>query len=489
MKATADIVDNSGVQPNMFLTNLPVELQECIIVQGPRYDVRPAQRFTSRIPNVRRAVFAKMHVVYSAVSSWEQPAKQSATAARTTSFQTQVASHGFSDDFDHRELAVGVRKQILLVVPGDAGSKTLGAGHYLQFDVPAVLPVGVFNSIMRFGARRRLSHAKILDMPNIRRVEWLAEKDDPNWTTSRTVKLLLEFPQLTELSLVIDKEQDFGYFSKSLSKLHNLRKLSLNVRRWYPESFRPQIDEFGPVIAGNPMLTHLELFQSCCSRVSLSRMFEQVPSNRPLALEHLGISEIVRDTDAILPHLGSLKSIHVRSCCSSTIFMLMLQKRIFPPVVKTERADSQFIDYISSHPTITSLSVHSLYDDTAGTMILETMARNGETLEYFSTCASSLGRCLNKVRNELLLLQCTHLRQLVLRYDNILFYSGTEINISSTFLAPQELGLTVIARMQQSLTLVITDMVGFKACLKMCQNSSNPLLRDLSGRIVFERPT
>ncbi|KAM6502821.1 hypothetical protein JOM56_002798 [Amanita muscaria] len=38
-------------------------------------------------------------------------------------------------------------------------------------------------------------------MPNIRRVEWTAGGGDPNWTTSHTVKLLLEFPQLTELSL------------------------------------------------------------------------------------------------------------------------------------------------------------------------------------------------------------------------------------------------------------------------------------------------
>ncbi|KAM6495312.1 hypothetical protein JOM56_009935, partial [Amanita muscaria] len=252
--------------------------------------------------------------------------------------------------------------------------------YFLEFlFTPRVLPVRVFNSVVRFRARRRLSHAKTLDMPNIRHVEWKAGGDDPNWTTSRTVKLLLEFPQLTELSLVIDEEQDIGYIAKSVSKLHNLRQLSLNIQRLPGKSYTTQslpMDEFRTVIAGNPMLTHLELFQSCCSHASLSRMFEQVPSNRPLALEHLGISDNFRDTDAILPHLGSLKSIHVRSCTSSTIFMLMLQERIFPPAVKTVLVDNQFIDYITSHPAITALSVHNFYDDTAGTMILETMAKN-----------------------------------------------------------------------------------------------------------------
>ncbi|KIL65321.1 hypothetical protein M378DRAFT_10933 [Amanita muscaria Koide BX008] len=174
--------------------------------------------------------------------------------------------------------------------------------------------------------------------------------------------------------------------------------------------------------------------------------------------------------------------------------MLMLQQRIFPPAVKTVHVDNQFIDYISSHPAITALSVHNYYDNTAGTMILETMARNGETLEYFSTCASSLCHCLAKVRNELLLLQCTHLRQLVLRAEHVFFYTGTELNMPSMLLTPlsdrrQEIGLTVIARMQRSLTLVITSIVNFNTCVKMCQESSNPLLRDLSGRVVYERPT
>ncbi|KAM6495309.1 hypothetical protein JOM56_009932 [Amanita muscaria] len=503
MKATADIVDNSVVQPNTFLTNLPVELQECIIVQFARdpdttfdqlkdlrlvsqtFDVLCSRKCMSCIRLFRRGdnLLANLRQLHGLLPSKHK--SHHIDYPKTLIIENWRWVYGNKHFLSFREMRNSGQW-----VPGIILNSTLFPFiYFLEFlFTPQVLPVRVFNSVVRFKARRRLSHTNTLDMPNIRRVEWTAGGGDPNWTTSRTVKLLLEFPQLTELSLVIDEEQDIGYFSRSLSKLHNLQKLRLKkVQYWPGKSYIPQslpMDEFRAVIAGNPMLTHLELFQSCCPKASLSRMFEQVPSNRPLALEHLGISDNFRDTDAILPHLGSLKSIYIRSCWSSTIFMLMHQERIFPPAVKTIHADNRFIDYISFHPAITALSVHNYYNDTAGTMILETMARHGETLEYFSTCASSLGRCLNKVRNELLLLQCTHLRQLVLRYDNILFYSGTEINISSTF----ELGLTVIARMQRSLTLVITDMVGFKACLKMCQNSSNPLLRDLSWRIVFERP-
>ncbi|KAM6495310.1 hypothetical protein JOM56_009933 [Amanita muscaria] len=496
----------TGLTPNMkvivaSLTNLPVELQECIIVQFARdpdttFDQLKALRLVSRTFDVlcSRKCMSCIRLFRhgnSPLNNLRQlqgllPSKHKShhmDLPTTLIIENWRWVYGNNFFLSFREMRDGKSW-----VPGIIFNSTfLPLVYLLRFLLaPQVLPVGVFNSIMRFRARRRLSHATTLDLPNIRRVEWLAERDVSNWTTSCTMKLLLEFPQLTELSLVIDEEQDIGYFSKSLSKLHNLRKLSLNVRRRYPESFRPQIDEFGPVIAGNPMLTHLELFQSSFSQASLSRMFEQVPSNRPLALEHFGISDNFRDTDAILPHLGSLKSIHVRSSTSSAIFMLMLQQRIFPPVVETVRADSQFMDYISSHPIITSLSVHSLYDDIAGATILKTMARHCETLDYFSTCASSFCHCLGRVQNELLLLQCTHLRQLVLGYVYVYFYLGAErgVNVPSEL----EIGLTVISRMQRSLTLVLTDMAGFKVCVRMCQKSCNPLLRDLSGRIVYERP-
>jgi hypothetical protein len=261
---------------------------------------------------------------------------------------------------------------------------------------------------------------------------WVAEKDDPNWTTSRTVKLLLEFPLLTELSLMIDEEQDIAYFSYCLSKLSNLRKLKLDVRRCTGKAFRPQtlqIDEFGKVLAANPMLTHLEVFQACCARGSFSRMFGFLPPERPLALEHLGISDNFRDWEAILPHIRPLTSIYARSCWSSTIFTLLLRERIFPPIVKVIRVDDQFIDYISCHPRIVNLSVHNTYDDVAGRILLETMARHAETLEYFSTYASSLCRCLTQIQNEFSLLQCTNLRQLVLHYDQFFLYLGTDMSI------------------------------------------------------------
>ena len=44
------------------------------------------------------------------------------------------------------------------------------------------------------------------------------------------MKLLLEFHQLSELELLIKGDQDIKHIAKCFSRLHNLRKLKIDVR-------------------------------------------------------------------------------------------------------------------------------------------------------------------------------------------------------------------------------------------------------------------
>ncbi|KAF8632365.1 hypothetical protein AX15_001901 [Amanita polypyramis BW_CC] len=348
---------------------------------------------------------------------------------------------------------------------------------------PQFLPVGIFNTAIRLRARYRLSHSPRLDIPNIRSVTWVADKEDPNWVTSLTVKLLLGFSQLTDLFLMVDEEQDLSFLWNCLSKLHSLRKLWIEIRYWPGKLLRPrssQINELGKVIGGNSHLTHLGLVQGYGAGGNLSKVFSYVPSEPPLVLEHLGISDTFLDPSAIVPHIRSLTSFSLNSCWSSRFLMVLLAEKIFPPVIRTSRVDDHLIDFLSCHPRITSLSLHSVYDEFAGRAILEIMARHARTLKYFSTSPLSFCRCLERDENVFSLLQCTNLEQVVLCYD---YYIGTDVSVSSGLAT----ALSIISRLSDSLTLAITEVMAFKACVKHCRQSWNPLVRNLAGRIVYEK--
>ena len=300
---------------------------------------------------------------------------------------------------------------------------------------------------------------------------------------------------------MIDEEQDLGFVANCLSKLHTLHKLKFDIRYWPGGLLRPrsvQVHEFGKVIGSNPHLTHLEVIQGYGVRENLSKMFSYVPTEPPLMLQHLGISQTFLDPTAIIPHIRSLTSFDLNSSWSSGFLMILLNERIFPPVIQTSRVDDHLIEFLSCNPRITSLSVRDAYSDIAGRAILGIMARHARSLKYFSTSPLSFCRCLEQDENEITFLQCTNLEQLVLCYD---YYIGTDVGVSpglvsveleleSLLLALmafwQATALSIISRLPDSLTLVVTEMMAFKACVKYCRRSLNRLVRALTGRIVYE---
>jgi len=235
---------------------------------------------------------------------------------------------------------------------------------------------------------------------------------------SGSVKLLLNFHQLSKLVLLIDYEQDLSHIFECFSELHNLRKLRVEVPKWRWRLFRNRpnpINDVGKVLGANLNLTHLELFQHAFSGVSFSTIFGHVPASSPLKLEHLGICDIgSSDSDirAIIPHIRSLTSIDLGALRRSRLITLLHSECIFPPMIQIAGITQDAIDYLSDHPGLVGLSIRTnslFYKE----KILEIMARHSGSLTYFSTDILNIYRSRN-VKDELLLLQFTKLEQLVL---------------------------------------------------------------------------
>lgn len=171
------------------------------------------------------------------------------------------------------------------------------------------------------------------------------------------------------------------------------------------------------IIGANPNVTHLELFNNYDKHPvggNLSKIFGYVPSNSPLKLEHLGLSDNFSDAAAIASHARSLRSIHL---CGSRILSVMYAECIFPPIIETSCVDGHTIGYLNHHPQIVGLSIYGSYYYLEGTAILEIMARHSESLKYFNTSSSGFFPSL-RAQTVPLLLRCTKLEQLRIWYGH-----------------------------------------------------------------------
>ncbi|KAF8332889.1 hypothetical protein F5887DRAFT_39312 [Amanita rubescens] len=292
-------------------------------------------------------------------------------------------------------------------VPGILSNSTIVPLAYLfvMLCAPHLFVLGIHDLVALLCTRYRLSHPSVLNMPRVRRVIWKADWDAPNWITSNTVKLLLEFHQLSELVLLADYGQDLGYIFKCLSKLHNLRKLSveiLNSFNWYRNRPNP-LHDLGKVIGANLNLTHFELFLHEHTKVSCSAIFGHVPAGSPLKLEHLSISDNFSNVEAIVPHIRFLNSINFYARYNQ-ILPVLRSERIFPPFIQASEIHNNLVDYLRGHPHIVSLSTNDDYNKATGTTILEIMAQHSESLKYFSTTSLGFRLCvIESFQNRLLL--------------------------------------------------------------------------------------
>jgi hypothetical protein len=260
----------------------------------------------------------------------------------------------------------------------------------------------------------------------------MAEEYDPVWIARSSVKLFLELRHLSELELLVET-YDMSRIFECFSKLHNLCKLKIKVRCFIVPN---AVNDLGKVIGANLNLTHLELVNHLGFEGNLSTIFGHVPTSSPLKLEHLGISYGFSNVTAIIPHIRSLTSVQLSF--QDDMLTVLHSERIFPPIIKTARVNSQLIDYLRQHPRIVSLSIPTNYEEIMGRTIFGIMAHHSDSLTYFSTTPSGLFSCLEHV--ECNFLQLVKLEQLVLYYVSTSLqdrYSGTDMAVPGKLVSRQ----------------------------------------------------
>ncbi|KAF8340234.1 hypothetical protein F5887DRAFT_1077028 [Amanita rubescens] len=303
---------------------------------------------------------------------------------------------------------------------------------YTMLFKPHSVVLGIHDIIARSRTKHRLSHASAHNLPNVRRVIWNVEAaEDPSWVLSGTAKLLLQFPQLSELVLVVDWERICYIHFEPLSTLRNLRKLRVGFLKLSAWDYFYPMKELGKIVAENLNLTHLELFApGCYDGISRSQVFGQVPVGSVLNLEHLTIPDTIEN---ITPHLRSLTSINFYGG-HDRILLTLNSERIFPPFIETANLDDRMIDYLRNHPRIVGLSVYKDFETNFNKPLLEIMARHFESLTHFSVVAS----LFTSMQNEALFLRCTNLTQL-----KVLLY-GDHLNNEEMIVSGKFTGYTVV---------------------------------------------
>ncbi|KAK2464623.1 hypothetical protein APHAL10511_003316 [Amanita phalloides] len=337
---------------------------------------------------------------------------------------------------------------------------------------PHYLHQRVYNHCLRRRTKQLLTRTPRINLPNVRCVHWKVDRREPKWMARFTVELLLQLPQLDELVLTV--KMDHLYFEhvfNPLCKLHNLRKLKIYLPSSSEMARSSQITCVGQFVAGNPNLTHLDVCLN--SQLTIVELLGFVPADQPLKLQHIGIRWLRSVPAAVAPHIRSLVSVYFGA---SGCLDLFLAEGVFPPVMGTYHINKRFIDYLNLHPGITSLKLDCELKEEYSEAIFTILARHSKTLTHFSAIMHNFTDQLANDQNELLFLQCTNLKELVLDHDRYKIHR-----------AFNQRALSIVAQLPRSLTVVLvylsyrTILKDFVDHCKTCQDSR---IDDLARRTV-----
>ncbi|KAM6499012.1 hypothetical protein JOM56_006960 [Amanita muscaria] len=358
----------------------------------------------------------------------------------------------------------------------------------MLFGEPKILPrrLKTFSNLIRARCCASLLPHK-LHLPNVSGVRLFIHSDSSRWEIHRTARFFLMLPDLTELELRLWWDADMPYISRCLKPLRNLQKFTLQIRSRYNPSNRlpSKLGCFGLVIARNPNITHLSFRSTLGFPCDLSQIMRNVPTEKPLKLEHVTIDGYCTNIDALLPHIQSLSSLEVYLMHTSEnmIYTVLERAGVFPPMIITDSFELELCLYLEHHPGVVSLLIG--HNGRPGALhdygLAKVLTRHSGTLQRLSVRS----HMLYTADDEVALSGCAHLRELVLTqrihrmglYDNI--YNEIERILSTA------------ARFSRSLIVVIScpAISTFQSCVEYCRKSENLLLRDLAGRIVYERPS
>ncbi|KIL57919.1 hypothetical protein M378DRAFT_171228 [Amanita muscaria Koide BX008] len=332
-----------------------------------------------------------------------------------------------------------------------------------------------------------------LQLPYLRCVRLFFPRSESNWATYHLTRMLTAFSQLTELELTIAVNVDMAYVAQCLRHLQGLRKLKLvilYVRRlgYLPQ---PEINRFSRFIADNHNITHLTL-RPCTRNFNLSELFLDVPSNRPLILEHVSCNDNCQNFEGLLPHIQSLSSFEFQCDRSNTWCTTLSDAGIFPPTIKAYSLDPQITIYLMKHPGIVGLSIYEeggTMSAIEGDQLCSILAQHSATLHYLKITSPNLTLMLRTLQNELNFKQCKNLREIVLNGRYGAFYSPLTRALWESDKSYHEKQIfPVLAHLNCSLTVVLkyVQVAIFDACVEFCGKSDDSFVCNLAGRLVLE---
>ncbi|KAF8625132.1 hypothetical protein AX17_006911 [Amanita inopinata Kibby_2008] len=322
---------------------------------------------------------------------------------------------------------------------------------------------------------------------NVRCVRWHAYAEKKHWLISRTVKLFMSLPNLTELELTITHEKhntNSHYFATQLAQLRNLRKLSLYVicaTFRYPHS--GVLDPFRKVIASNLKLTHLYL--GGCRDYDhpsgdFSLLMGDVPADHPLKLEHLCLYSNLINPDSLLPHIRSLKSLSRQRAVDFSgcnVWPTLCKAKIFPAAVVGSATDD-FTEYLRAHAGVVSLSFYPGRYSKDSNWFVKDLARHANTLEVFGMGLTHY--CYINGGSQLVFAQLSNLKRMVVYCDS--WYKNCGLQVPSDICGV----LRTTAQVHHQVVVVFDSKDVFKECVAHCCASQDVLLHSLARRMVYE---
>jgi hypothetical protein len=336
-------------------------------------------------------------------------------------------------------------------------------------------------------------------LPNVKRVRWVETYLECRKSIRLNSQLLEALPSLTELDITIPFNMAgvAEQIGLTVARLRNLRKLT--VRLWFRDHFGQQsLGWLKRAIAGNPNLTHLVLYQTRIlpGLISLSDLFEDIPSERPLRLQHIRLSShYYQITPIMLPHIRSLRSLNVHfpfwhgADEIDSVWSTLQREKIYVSEIQTNRVTSRFLDYLRHFDHLVALSICSS-GGTGNEFDAQNMAILLGILEQHSLRRLRIepfnwgrwSQCCNHA-------SINNLKQL----QGIVLHSGWLWgwdSIDSFWWASTIDDVVAIAylvsRIEAPVTLMLEgELVLYNKFLTFCRNSSSALVRDLCQRISY----
>ncbi|KAM6495329.1 hypothetical protein JOM56_009952 [Amanita muscaria] len=297
-----------------------------------------------------------------------------------------------------------------------------------------------------------------VDFPNVRLFFGYCQCD---WVIYRSARILWSLQQLTELELAISDNTDMDYLAKRTLIARNANSTHFNYD-WRPTGVLR----------------------------SLSDLFSNVPTDKPLKLHHVSLNDCCTNFEALVPHVLPLTSFTYHSSQGNTWCAAFLRAKVFPPMIKVESLDLRLVLYLRRYSGIISLSIAAATvpqgSSLQGSSLWRALMQHEGTLRQLCLNTKLLTFLLENVENEMNFLQCTsNLHELILMNDEKL----SQYQDPSDSIRNERQLFHIIARLSHLLTVVIRAQEKgiFLLCLEFCRTSENPLIRSLVRRLVYER--